>query len=510
MPRRPDAPQRLLTTVLFTDIVGSTQRAAELGDKRWRRVISQHHALVRRELRRFGGREIDTAGDGFFATFDQPAQALRCAEAIARGVRRFEIETRAGIHMGEVETMGTKVGGLTVHIGARVMAQAGPSEVLVSSTVRDLLAGSDMRFDDRGVHELKGVPAQWRLFALEGIPDAEAEEEPEADIPSGPRRRVPVLPLAVGGSAVVAAAVAITLVVSGGGSNGPLVSPRANTVARIDPNGGVIGAIPVGTTPISIASGADGLWVANSDDATLQRIDPDADTASPARALPGANVPTGLAVGGGYVWITASHGDSMYKIDPGQAHLNTAISVGFGAVGVAYGEGSAWVTNQDTDSLLRIDPQTDTIVGTRRLDSGSAPLGVAVGEGSVWVAESLGQKVLRIDPSTMEIMSIPLATGQPSQIAVGGGYVWVSVPEDDSVFRIDPRTNTGTTIPDVGNRPIGIAAGEGRAWVANSEGGTVAEIDARSGRVTRVIHLGLSPDGVAITPGAVWVTLHTK
>jgi class 3 adenylate cyclase/streptogramin lyase len=508
MPRNQETPQRLLTTVLFTDIVSSTARAAELGDKRWRRLLTAHHALVRRELKRFNGREIDTAGDGFFATFDQPSQAIRCARALAGGVRRLGIETRAGIHMGEVETIGPKVGGLTVHIGARVMSEARPGEVLVSSTVRDLLAGSDIGFGDRGVHELKGVPAQWRLFSVDEQ-DTEPEEA-DADAEQARGRRVPLLPLSLGAAAVVAVAVVATFLVSRGGSAGPLVSPRSNTVVRIDATAGtVLGAVPVGLTPMPLAAGSGGVWVANSDDATLQRIDPGANTASPARALPAANTPTGLAVGGGFVWITAGYSDTMYKVDPAQAHLDTPITVGFGAAGVAYGHGAVWVTNRNTDDLLRLDPQTGTIRRVH-LDAGSAPLGVAVGAGSVWVAESLAGKVLRIDPSTMKITRIPLPGGQPSQIAVGDGSVWVSIPQDDSVFRIDPSTNRGTTIPNVGNGPTGIAAGEGRVWIANAVGGTVTEIDARAGRVVRMIHLGLSPDGVAVTPGAVWVTLHAR
>ena len=166
MPRRPQAPKRLLTTVLFTDIVGSTERAAEVGDKRWRQIVSAHHALVRRQLKRHGGREIDTAGDGFFATFDQPAEAIHCAEGILRDVRRLGIQVRAGVHMGEVEVVGPKVGGIAVHIGARVMAKAEPGRVLVSSTVRDLVSGSGLAFEDLGSHELKGVPAQWHLYAV--------------------------------------------------------------------------------------------------------------------------------------------------------------------------------------------------------------------------------------------------------------------------------------------------------------------------------------------------------
>jgi class 3 adenylate cyclase len=160
-------PDRLLATVMFTDIVGSTEHAVTLGDRRWRELLEQHHVVVRRELTRFRGREIDTAGDGFFATFDGPARAVRCACAIGDAVKGLGISIRAGLHTGEVEPMGDKVGGIAVHIGARVAAQAKPGEVLVSNTVKDLVAGSGLRFSDHGVHALKGVPGEWRLYAVE-------------------------------------------------------------------------------------------------------------------------------------------------------------------------------------------------------------------------------------------------------------------------------------------------------------------------------------------------------
>ena len=157
---------RVLATVLFTDIVGSTEKAAALGDRRWRQLVEGHHQTVRRELGRFRGREIDTAGDGFFAAFDGPARAVRCACAISQAVRPLGIELRAGLHTGECEVMGEKYGGIAVHIGARVAAHAEPGEVLVSSTVKDLVAGSGLSFDDRGVQPLKGVPGDWHLFAV--------------------------------------------------------------------------------------------------------------------------------------------------------------------------------------------------------------------------------------------------------------------------------------------------------------------------------------------------------
>jgi pimeloyl-ACP methyl ester carboxylesterase len=159
--------ERVLATVLFTDIVDSTARAAELGDARWRELVQAHHGLVRRQLTRFRGTEIDTAGDGFFASFDGPARAIRCACAISEGVRELGIEIRAGLHTGECERIDNKVGGIAVNIGARVASNAQAGEVLVSSTVKDLVAGSGIQFRERGVAELKGVPGEWRLFAVE-------------------------------------------------------------------------------------------------------------------------------------------------------------------------------------------------------------------------------------------------------------------------------------------------------------------------------------------------------
>jgi class 3 adenylate cyclase len=159
-------PDRLLATVLFTDIVDSTKKAAEIGDMKWKQLLATHHERTRSELVRHRGREVSTTGDGFFATFDGPARAVRCAQAIQASVRELGIELRAGAHTGEVELAGDDVQGLAVHIGARVGALAGPSEVLVSYTVKDLVAGSGLVFDDAGEHELKGVPDRWHLYRV--------------------------------------------------------------------------------------------------------------------------------------------------------------------------------------------------------------------------------------------------------------------------------------------------------------------------------------------------------
>ena len=163
-------PETVLATVLFTDIVGSTEKLAELGNASWRELVERHHALVRQQLNRFRGREVDTAGDGFFATFDGPIRAVRCAGAIRGSVRELGLEIRAGLHVGECELVGEKIAGIAVNIGARIAAKAQPGEILVSSTVKDLVAGSDLEFEDRGEVELKGIPGRWPLYKAQTNP----------------------------------------------------------------------------------------------------------------------------------------------------------------------------------------------------------------------------------------------------------------------------------------------------------------------------------------------------
>lgn len=164
--RRGQEPDRVLATVMFTDIVGATERAVALGDRRWRDLLDSHHTVIREQLTRFRGREIDTAGDGFLAAFDGPARGVRCAGAIVREMRRLGLEIRAGLHTGECEILGDKLSGIAVHTGARVASLAGAGEVLVSGTVKDLVAGSGITFEDRGVQILKGLPGEWHLYAV--------------------------------------------------------------------------------------------------------------------------------------------------------------------------------------------------------------------------------------------------------------------------------------------------------------------------------------------------------
>ena len=157
-----------LATLVFTDIVSATQTAAALGDRRWHDLLDQHHALIRREIARFGGREVDSVGDGFFVSFEGPARAVRCARQISHEVCSLGLTIRAGVHIGECEMIGAKPAGIAVHIASRITGEAGAGEVLVSSTVKDVVAGSDLMFEDRGVRSLRGVPQAWHLFAVKG------------------------------------------------------------------------------------------------------------------------------------------------------------------------------------------------------------------------------------------------------------------------------------------------------------------------------------------------------
>lgn len=500
MPRSDQGQRRLLATVLFTDIVGSTERAEELGDRRWRQLITTHHRMMRRDLKRFRGREIDTSGDGFFATFDQPSDAITCATTMIDDLHGIGIDIRAGVHMGEVEVMGDKVGGIAVHVAARVMSKAGAGQVLVSSTVRDLMTGSDIPFDDAGIHELKGVSTQAHLFSVRH--DVQVDEPPKDD---------PRLDEELGGRSRllwIVAGVVVLLLVGGAiayaGGRGHAATPTADSVVELDASGSVQDTVLVGTRPSALAVDGDSLWVANFDDETVQRVDTASSRADPAR---GVSNPTGIAVGDGSVWVTTFEGQ-LIQIDPRQATSGTPIDLGPGIAGVAFGEDAVWIASPNDGTVIRMDPLTQE-TSTVTLPSGASPQDIAVGDGQVWVADAAG-RVYEIDPSSLKVrQTIPLLNDRPaSRIALGEGYVWVTSTTTDSVIRIDPRAGTATTIEHVADGPLGIAASEGRAWVAGSLDGTVVRIDPASAAVVgEPIQLGSSPTAIAMTSDGVWVSL---
>jgi DNA-binding beta-propeller fold protein YncE len=493
---------------LFTDIVDSTKRATELGDGRWRKLLSAHHVIVRKALKRHHGREIDTAGDGFFATFDQPSDAIECAEEMIARLRGVGLEIRAGVHMGEVEAFGSTVSGIAVHIGARVMSKAAAGEVLVSSTVRDLMTGSDLSFDDLGFHQLKGVDAQLHLFAVRSPAPAAAEAEPRDGEPEreGGRR----VPLIAGAVLVGVLAVAAAAIVTLGGPEEERFEPAPNTVVQLDAaSGEVVGGVHVGTTPRALAVGGERLWVANFDDKTIQSVDLSTGTAGAAQGGVLAN-PTGLAVGGGFVWVTNGFEGQVVRFDPSEPNAVVPIEVGTGAQGIAFGFDHVWIAQPHEGVLLRLDPVTDEIERVNLVE-GADPRDVTVGAGAVWVVDSLGGRVLAVDPSSLDVIqNVSLLEGHPSQIAFGEGFVWVTSTDSNSLTRIDPASGQSTTVEDVGNAPVGVAVGPSGVWVACSGDGTIAHVDPGSAEVVDRVRVGFSPDGVAVTPEGVWVSLHTR
>ena len=508
MKRAPSRPDRYLTTVLFTDIVDSTRLATELGDRGWRDLIEQHHELIRRELRRFGGREIDTAGDGFFAAFDAPARAVGCALTIASVMPELGLHIRAGVHSGEVEEAGGKLRGIAVHIGARVGASAVADEVLTSATVRDLVAGSGIDFEDRGVRELKGVSGEWHLYAArEGalfrseFPTAAGAAGREVaavrhDVQRRARRRR--LTMIGAGVAMLAAAGAGAFLITRPPPS--LASVRPNAAGLIDAaSGRILADVNTGNRPDAIAFGEGALWVANTGDDTVSRIDPD--TRSVVQTIEVGNGPSGLATGFGSVWVANSGERTVSRINAASNRVVQSITVGNGATAVATGAGAVWVTNAIDGSLSRIDPVMGTVTGVYPV--GASPGGIAATDAAVWIADSSVGAVIRVDPlSGRTVASIGVGNGARA-IAIANGDVWVANALDGTVSRIDPKANRVTATIEVGEGPSGIVGSADSVWVASSVDGAVYHIDPVT-NVPNRIAVGSSPQALAVANGQLW------
>jgi class 3 adenylate cyclase/DNA-binding beta-propeller fold protein YncE len=520
LPRRGRSrdPTRLLATILFTDIVGSTERAVELGDRRWRQLLGAYHGLVRKQLKRLGGREVDTAGDGFFATFDQPARAIECAGSIVDGVASMGIQVRVGIHMGEVEASRSEVRGVAVHIGARIMSMADPGEVLVSSTVRDLMAGSEVRFEDRGFQELKGVPAQWHLFAVQTLLPKDASEEPLA-VPPKPdraRRRRPRRWIV---TAVVALAVgaAITAFLTRGGGTaarrgGPgstRVTVPDNAALQIDPASGRVRTTVTGLMAGNamyparhIEVGEGGVWVDTA--ITLQHIDPRTGTlVGQIQAQPLVST---IAVGQGAVWAAGNVG--ITRISPATDKVEATIRYDTGEakpIRIAVAGGEVWMLVTD-GRLIRVDAGTNRI--TRRLQIGTAGADLAVTPSALWALDPVDERVYEVDPKTARIVRRVSVAGNLERVVVGAGEIWVLDEDAGVVTPIDPTTGVRGAPIRVGAGPVDMTFGLGAVWVANRGGGTITRIEPQL-LETRTIQVGGSIAAIAVDPDTrtLWVYL---
>ncbi|MGZ4104947.1 MAG: adenylate/guanylate cyclase domain-containing protein [Actinomycetota bacterium] len=510
--RRDDG--RALATVLFTDIVGSTELASELGDVHWKQVLATHHGVVRKTLKRYNGHEVDTAGDGFFATFARPADAIRCASDIIDQLREIGIHIRAGIHMGEVEQMGAKVGGIAVHIGARVAAKAGADEILVSSTVRDLVSGSDIRFGERGAYDLKGVPGQWNLLAVErelkeGVPDRPLVEAPQAK--AARRRTIPALAAGIAAALLLVIVLALVLLLRGSGTSNVVAVPGPNTASRIDPRSNhFAGTVTVGDGPVDAVAGGGSIWVLNAADQTFSRIDATSGKlVSAARSVGGT--PTGVAFGAGSIWITTQFGStsgqsgSVLRFDPGGGGPKKVIPVGNGVASIAFGDGAIWVTNTVTNTVSQIDTDANAVVATTPV--GNSPQAVVAGGGSVWVANTLDNSVWKIDEKTGHVLSRVTLLAPPTGLALDGTTLWVVSETGNTVSKVDASSGTTVATIPVGAQPAAIVAGPSGVWVVADAGHDVERIDPAKSSVTARLKVDGSPDGIALDGDRVWVTV---
>lgn len=456
--------ERRLAAVLFLDVVGSTTIASDVGDRTWRELLTRFRRTVRAELRRGGGREEDTAGDGFFATFAEPARAVRTADAIARSVHEHGLEVRCGIHFGECEVVDGKLAGIAVHIGARVMSLAGPAEILVTSTIRDLATGSGIAFEDRSTHELKGVPGTWHLFAIRAIDDRPAVE-----------------PLPPDDATERLAAVQARGMLGG----------RAPSLLG---TGGLIGL---------------GALIAVATIVTIVGANRDGDTGGPGPSV--TSTPETSSTPSPSPPVANLH-EALVRLDPQTgAVTQTVDAVLEGGLGpgrtVVFAEGAVWVMGEGT-ALSRIE---DGVVRRVR-DAGGGD--VATGDRQVWIGTSTGvapnyhAAVSRIDVSrNSATRAIPLpGTYQNtlSEIAVGGGYVWSAY--EGGLGRVDLATGDATVIDTDPRNANSVEAYGSAVWVSDVLNNVLYRVDVESSRIVATVELGTtSADAMGIGPAGTWI-----
>ena len=421
-------PERRIATVVMLDVVGSTAIAAQLGDVRYRELAARFARSVREGLKRSGGRAEDNAGDGFFVSFAQPDRAIRFATALADEVRALGIEIRSGIHTGQTERLDGKTQGIAVVIGARVMSLAGPGEVLVTSTTKELVTGSDFGFEDFSAHELKGVPGTWQVFAVTTVEGRERARPLAADeavrrldaiTPPDEKPTRSRLALLVGGLAAIVAIAAIAVVLTRndepetvGRTEGPAtksvvnVDPETGTIlseiaAPVSQQGGPAGTPPTSVHPIDVGQAA--VWTIRSY-RLLYRVDPEDGEVVNEILEGGLSFPYGVAVGYDKVWVSCARG--LIEVNPATIEQRWVVRLEaegsqFG-VDLAVGGGAVWLGGSD-GRLIRIDPTTERSRTRTSLDPIDA---IAFGHGSVWTVDTFDGSVTRYDPDTLE----PLAT----------------------------------------------------------------------------------------------------
>jgi class 3 adenylate cyclase len=509
---------RGLSAVLFTDIVGSTPIAAEMGNTRYGELVARHHRLLRRLIGRFGGHEIDTAGDGFFVSFERPADAIRCAVEATGAVRELGIELRAGVSFGEVQTVSGKPGGLVVNTAARVMSVAGPGEVLVPSSVRDIVPGSGITFAEHGVHQLRGLEGDYRLFKVTGVDGKEVIPPPEAEeaaerrreiFPTGAGRRGPLIAgLAAGALAVIVAA---TLLLTGGTPERPS-GPTAfeNAIGTVDPESGRTVpevALPPGTekpgfnfTDHPFAVGEGGAWLLRPP--VLLHLDPRHHEVRDRPIQVGLGSSQTVVTGFDAVWVLSDR--TVVRVNPATDEPSPFLVIPARPGITAFNfilDRAIWVSISD-GTLIRLDPRTQA---RAQVDTGLSVDRIATTSDAVWAVDLIAGQATPFDREILQRSGPPIhIEGNIDQITGDGRDLWVLDRAVGTVTRIETETGN-TDVARVGNQPTDMAIGLGAVWVGD-RGGSLSRIDPATLETTE-IPIGAEVRGVAIDEddGSLWV-----
>jgi len=518
-----------LAAVLFTDIVRSTETASSLGDRRWREVLSRHHRIIRAELRRHGGHEQDTAGDGFFASFDTPADAIRCAVACAAAVRELGIEIRAGINFGQIEMVDGKPGGIVVHAGARIMAQGEAGQVIVSSTAHDMVPGAGIGFEDLGERTLKGLDVPVHLFSVTSV-DGVPLEPPDAAEVAGSRLDGVRVPPAAAGSrrwlSVAAGVVALAFgawIVFGGRADVPQAGPPRSfsptgsdtggnpvplgSVAEIDPATGSVLQIvplPLGSQFIDVdhtmAAGLGAVWIVRNEH--LVHLDPVHGDLQDPVPLPDQAISASysVAVEGGAVWALSEQ--TLFEVNPGSNGAKAVLSLGRPTnqapvpAQLAAASGHIWVGTSD-GTLIRVDASSgdDRSVRTDAIDA------ITADARRVWTLDRTAGVITRFDARTMKAdRPIELTTNASDLILDESGALWTL----DAASGVLTKVETKTPVR-IGSEPAALASGLGSLWVGGADG-ILWQVDPTTGTTTEIpIGSQIVSISVDTDRGSVWV-----
>ncbi len=507
---------------MFVDTVGSTPIASALGDQRWQELLRRELVILRKLLKARGGQEVDTAGDGLFALFKEPAPAVRFAASACEAVREIGLEIRAGVHFGEVEFSDGRPGGIVVHTGARTMGVGGAGEVLVTQGVRDLLSGGGLRFDEHGTHLLKGIEGTWALFRLTKVDEtpvetpldeyAAAQRRRDASDPTGSGKRRPRgRTVAIAATAIVVAVAVVGAIVSRSTPEERVrpapQGPPVNSLLRVDPSTGkaekVIGGLETLIDKNWISTldiGEGGVWYLDSQ---LHHIDPTDGREIGVHPLPESRI-SAMAIGVREVWVASRR--ELLKIDPAddeelhRTPLDT--STGIGPTAIAVGGGSVWMA-WDDGSVSRFGRDGEL---RESIDAAELASDILFAAEMVWVADPFAGELVVLEPRTGAVVNRIDVGGSPTALtSADDEIIWV-MDQAGSVKAVDAATHDQGTEIQVGPRPVDIASSNDAIWVVDGDDELLRKIDIAT-RLVTPFPMGAPLGTLAVDPetGLIWV-----